>query len=164
MKERSKARYWLPTCLLGLTFIMTACSYLTDFVVVNATDSPIEIRYVVKKPVDPIPPRQALPIIPAIKSVSQLHHQIAWRELSPPQYTYDPDKHTVIVSLMPREALRIEQRNLVDGKVDDAHLAEKFQIEEIIITGSHGEVKLQGEQLRKMFAAESKKIHVLTYK
>jgi hypothetical protein len=163
MKDHSKARCLFTVFLLTLAGSLMACSYLTDFVVVNATDSPIEIQYVIKKPATPVP-RQTLPITPAIKAVSQLHQQIAWRELATSQYKFDPDNRTVVVSLSPNEALRIEQCNLVDGPVDDAHQAAKFSIEEINIIGSRGEIKLQGEQLRKMFMSESSKLHSLTYK
>jgi len=147
--------------------MLAGCSYLTNFVVINATDRPIEIQYVIKQPGDSSPPfsvTQTLPITPAIKSVLQLGQQTEWRELSAAQYTFDPDNRRVGVSLMPNEALRIDKQNLVDGKVDDASLAAKFSIEEINIMGGYGEIKLQGEQVRKMFVAESRKLYTLTYK
>jgi hypothetical protein len=167
MRDRLKARCLLTVCLLGGIYSLTACSYLTDFVLVNATEQPIEIRYIIKKPAapfPPFPPSQTLPITPAVKDVSQLHQQIAWRELSASQYIFDPDSRKVMVTLRPNEALRIEQRNLVDGKADDAHQAARFSIEEVDITGSYGGIKLQGEQLRKMFVPESKKVYTLTYR
>lgn len=164
MNDQLKPRYSLLVCFLVCLDLLTACSYLTDFVVVNETDNPIEVRYVIKNPVYPHPPELTIPVKPATKKVSQLHQQIAWQELSPTQYTFNPDTRMVITSLMPGEALKIEQCNLVDGKVDDRHLNEKFRIERIFIVGSHGELDRQGEQLRTMFTAESNKIHVLTYK
>src|SRR5215813_6640733 len=163
MHNRSKAGYLPSVFLLTGACLLTSCSYLTNFVVINATDRPIEVQYVIKKPAYPSPPfspGQPLPTNPAIKDVSQLDHQTAWRELSASQYTFDPDGRIVVVSLMPNEALRIEKQNLVDGKVDDASQAAKFSIEEINITGSYGEIKLQGEQARKMFMAVSKKVYM----
>ena len=131
------------------------------------TDRPIEVQYVIKKPAPPFTsfsPSHTLPITPAIKDVAELHRQTAWRDLSASQYTFDPENRRVEVSLKPKEALRIAQSNIVDGKVDDASLSAKFYIEEINITGSYGEIKLQGEQARKMFVAESKKLYTITYK
>lgn len=156
MKDQSKAKYLFLVFLLCWACSLTACSYLTDFVVVNATNSPIEIRYLVKN--------QTLPIKPAVLTVSQLHQQTMWRELTTSQYTFDPDNRWVVISLMANEALRIEKCNLVDGEVDDVHQAARFFIEEIHITGSYGEIRLQGEQLRKAFVTETSKIHTLTYK
>ena len=167
MKDQSKIRYLLSICLLSGVCLLAACSYLTNFVVINATDRPIEVQYVIKKPPPPFhqfPPSQSLPITPAIKDVSQLQQQTEWHELSASEYTFDPDSRRVVVSLMPNQALRVENQNLVDGKTDDASLAAKFSIEEINITGSYGEIKLQGEQARKMFVAESKKLYSITYK
>ena len=61
----------------------------------------------------------------------------------------------------PGDALRVEQLNLVDRQDGDA--ASRFAIEEIDISGADGEIKLQGEQARKSFVAESKKVYTLTY-
>jgi len=101
---------------------------------------------------------------PAIKAVSELHQEIAWRQLSASEYTFDPDNRKVVVSLKPGEALLIEQCNLVDGPVDDAHQAAKFSIEEIDIMGNDGEIKLQGDQARRSFLSGSKREYTLTYR
>jgi hypothetical protein len=167
MKNRSKTRYLPSICLLSGMCLLTACSFSTNFVVVNATDRSIEVQYVIKKPPPPFnqfPPSHALPITPATKEISQLQQQTEWRDLSASEYTFDPISRRVVVSLMPNQALRIEKQDLVDGKTDDASLAAKFSIEEIKITGSYGEIKLQGEQARRMFVAESKQLYSITYK
>ena len=141
-----------------------ACSYGTNFVVVNASDQIIEVQYVFKKPSDPFPPMQMPPIPPVIKTVSPLQQQITWRELSPSQYAFDSNSRRLIVSLKPGEALRVEQRNLRDEKVDATHNATNFFIEEIEVKGSYGEIRLQGEQVRQSFLAESKSQYTLTYR
>src|SRR5262245_22831895 len=115
MKDQSTIRYLLSICLLYGVYMLAGCSYLTNFVVINATDRPIEIQYVIKQPGDSSPlfsVTQTLPITPAIKSVLQLGQQTEWRELSAAQYTFDPDNRRVGVSLMPNEALRIDKQNL----------------------------------------------------
>src|SRR5437870_10609675 len=77
--------------LLSLLLTQAACSYLTNFVVVNASGSAIEVRYKVKKPSQPMPPIQMIPVVPAILPASQLDHQIAWHDLSSSDFKFDPD-------------------------------------------------------------------------
>jgi hypothetical protein len=160
----TRARYWLLILLLLLQLSLTACSYLTNFVVVNTSNHVVDVRYKVKQPGQPMPPMLMLPIKPAIKPTSQLDQQSPWRDLSTSEFEFDPDSRTVLVSLMPGDALRIEHRNLVDGPTDDASQALNFAIEEIILDGANGVTKLQGEQARKSFVPQSKKTYVLTYK
>jgi hypothetical protein len=84
MKDQPKTRYLLSICLLSGVCLLAACSYLTNFIVINTTDRPIEVQYVIKKPVPPFPPfppSQAIHITPAIKDVSHLQKQTEWREL-----------------------------------------------------------------------------------
>ena len=65
---------------------------------------------------------------------------------------------------MPGEALRVEQRKMGEEPHDDAYQAANFSIEEIIITGSNGEMKFEGEQARKSFVSASKTLYTLTYR
>jgi hypothetical protein len=158
------ARYLSLACLLISLASLTACSYLTNFVVVNASGRPIEVQYRVKNPGQPMPATQMLPITPATKPASQIEQQNPWRDLSTSEFKFEPNSRTVGVLLMPGEALRIEQRNLVDGPQDDASQAPNFAIEEISISGSSGVISLEGEQARKAFVHLSDKTSTLTYK
>ena len=65
---------------------------------------------------------------------------------------------------MPGEALRVEQRKMDEGPQDDAYQAANFSIEEIIITGTNGEMRFEGEQARKSFVSASKTLYTLTYR
>ena len=103
-------------------------------------------------------------VLPAIKVVSELQQQTPWKELQSSQYSLDRDNREIVVHLMPGQALLVEQRNLVDGPTDEAHLAKNFSIESIDLAGANGEVHLHGEQARKAFVRESKKLYTLTYR
>ena len=143
---------------------MAACSYTTNFVVVNSSDKPIEVRYKIKKSSDPNLTAQTLPVRPGLKPISEVHKQVAWRDLSDSEFSIDLSSRTVVVMLTPGNALRVEHRNLVDGETDDAHQAENFSIEEIDILGANGEIHLKGDAARKSFVPESKSVYTLTYK
>lgn len=162
MPVRFGARYLLLVCCLAFVLPLTACSYLTDFVVVNASDHPIEVHYTIKKPVNPLSPSR-VPLLPSIKPISQMYQEIPWRELTTSQYSFDPDKRTVVLSLMPGQALRIAQYNLSDRPASDAERAAIFFVEEIDIIGTSGEILIRGEQAYGSFVAESKKVYTLTY-
>jgi len=159
MKNRLEARYLFHVCLLAGALSLTACSYGTNFVIANASDQPVEIRYKIKKPADPVA-QSRMPVSPAIKMVSELNQEIPWRELPASRYKFDPDSRMAVVSLMQGEALLVEHLNLVDKSYEAAD----FPIEEIEITGTYGEIKLQGEQVFKSFVAESKKLSAITYR
>jgi hypothetical protein len=111
---------------------------------------------------DPLAPSR-LPEVPSIKPISELDRQTPWRELPTSRFTFDPNTRTAVVSLMPAESLRVEQRKLSDGPQDDPHQAANFSIEEINITGTNGELTLQGEQVRNSFVPASKTLYTLTY-
>lgn len=163
MTNQLKKTSLFLVCLLSSVVALTACSYSTNFVVINAANNPIEVRYRLKKPMNPLAPSR-LPEVPSVKPISELDRQIPWRELPTSRFTFDPNTRTAVVSLMPGETLRVEQRKLSEGPQDDAHQAANFSIEEINITGTNGEVTFQGEQARKSFVAASKTLYTLTYR
>jgi hypothetical protein len=150
-------------CLLSSVVALTACSYSTEFVVINAANNPIEVRYRLKKPMNSLAPVR-LPEVPSVKLIAELDQQIPWRPLPTSRFTFDPESRMAVVSLMPGESLRVEQRKLSEGPQDDAHQAANFSIEEINITGANGEVMFQGEQARKSFVPVSKTLYTLTYR
>jgi len=102
--------------------------------------------------------------VPSVKQISELHRQIPWRELPTSRFTFDPDTRAAVVSLMPGETLRVEQRKLNEGPQDDTYQNANFSIEEIKITGTNGEVTFRGEQVRRSFVPISKTLYTLTYR
>jgi hypothetical protein len=149
--------------MLSSIVVLTACSTSTNFVVVNASNNPIVVRYRLKKPINPISPSR-LPEMPSVVLISELDRQIPWRELPKSRFTFDPDTRTAVVSLMPEEALRVEQRTLTDSPRHNEEQADGFSIEEINITGLSGEVTFRGGQVRKSFVPASKTTYTLTYR
>src|SRR5438105_7609169 len=162
MKRRLE-QYVVMTCSAALLLLCSGCSYLTDFVVVNASGQAVEIRYTIKKPLNPLSPTR-IPVSPGVKQTSQLQQQVAWRELTTSEYKFDVEARTVTVSLMPGQALRVAHYNLADGSSSDTERATLFFVEGLEVTGGNGEILLKGEQVYKSFLAESKTVYALRYR
>ena len=137
----------------------TACSYLTDFVVVNESGQPIEVRYRVKESRPPVETGTLAKI-----ATSQLDDgNKQWQALTPAQYQLSQESRMVTVRLMPDEALRVAIMHHFTG-VEDRSDVENFPIEEISVTGSSGELKFTGEQALKIYSKVSRVLYTLTYK
>ena len=163
MTNQFETKHLILVCLLSSVAALAACSYSTNFVVVNAANDIIEVRYRLKKPMDPLAPSR-LPEVPSIKLISELDRQIPWRELPTSRFTFDPNTREAVISLMPGEALRVEQRKRNGGSQDNERDATNFSLEEISITGTNGVLTFQGEQVWKSFVPASKTLYTLTYR
>jgi hypothetical protein len=145
------------TLLLLFTLLFTACSYPIDFVVVNESSSSIEVRLkVFGFPGEPLDN----PELPAKVATSQLGSG-DWRELGASEYQVGRENRTIVVRVLPNEALRVAR--VPDSDMRDGEPI-SCSVEEITITGADGELKLEGGQVRKAFVSETKRIYRLTYK
>ena len=152
---------YLVLLLLGGS-MLTGCSFSVDFVVVNESDRPIEVRYRIRgNSSEPLSKTTK----PATLPSAQLHSR-EWRELPSEQFAIDSVNRTVTVQVKPGEALRIA--NVRDYGADSG--VTDFIIMEIQIVGTSGGVSLQGDQVYKSFVAESTAffgpptLRVLTFK
>jgi len=147
--------------LFGYVSLLMACSYRTDFVVINESGQAAEIRYKVKDFPGPFTP----PVTPATIEASQLstHGGQQWKVLPSNQYQLDQENRTVIVRLEQHEALRVASMHNYGGH-QDSRDAEHFPIEEITIAGAVGEKTLKEQQARTAFSNVSRALYTLTYK
>jgi hypothetical protein len=152
----------IPLILLILiTSVFTACSFLTDFVVVNESDNAIAVRYKVKNFPGPFAP----PDTPATIAADQLdaHGGQHWKDLTSDQYQLVQENRTVLVRVAPHQALliaRLSNYGIHRGPEKEA----SFPIEEIIVAGADGEMILEGQQAIKNFSEVSSALYTLTYK
>ena len=154
----------LALTLLVMAVVFTACSFSTDFVVVNESANPIQVRILLKPP-QVGPPRVDLPDELGVKLASELDDRdIAWRALQSSDVSFNADTRTVVVTLMPKDALRVERQKDASCDEDNPQRAEGFFIEEIGLAGSSGAITFQGEQARRSFVYGPKSTCVLTYK
>ncbi len=143
--------------LVGSLSLFAACSYATDFVIVNESDGPITIRYEVKNYPGPFSP----PVAPGVVAASELSED--GQQWSPVQYELDAASRSVTTRLMPGQALRIATMNHYTGH-EDPNDAQNFQISRISVSGQRGEVNLTGELARTTFSKVARTLYTLTYK
>jgi hypothetical protein len=98
-----------------------------------------------------------IPIVPAIKPGSEINHSIPWTDLTTSQFSFNPDTRIVVVTLPAGEALRIAQHNLVDQGIDKEG---EFSIEEIEITGPHGQINLIGDEVKELCRSVEQVVHI----
>lgn len=160
MKCKSHNRGALVLASFSLS-LLVACSYATDFVVINESPESIEVRYRVKKgSLGPI----TIAGPPAIIPSSQLgsNGRLPWQQLSGDRLRVDEEQSTIVIELQPSEALRLTSLSGYGGH--DAADANHFSIEEIELNGSRGRVLLVGAQARRAFSKVSRALYTLTYK
>lgn len=158
---RSKHFFLLPV-LSGLVLVLTGCSSIVSYAVVNESNNRIQVRFVMKKPISgtPDPPPKEL----GIKSLSELSDlDKPWRGLQGAQIAFQSETRTVVVSLMPQEALRVQVLGNVRCGGRDPVRESSYAIEEISVTGANGAIKLEGEQALRGFVQGPKGVCVLTY-
>jgi hypothetical protein len=146
--------------LLALVVLLAACSYATEFVIVNASSQVLRVDYRVKE----VPGDFAPPVTPSILPASQLssHENQEWTRLASEQYEIDPAQRTVSVRIMPGQALLLCRMHNYRGS--DASDAKRFPLEQIRMEGANGVLLLSGEQARTRFSQESRSLYRLDYK
>jgi hypothetical protein len=142
--------------LIILTVCVSGCSFRTELVVINLSDKTIEVRYRIKDFPGPFSPH----VRPSTKTVAQMDDDSQWLDLDANQYIVDSHSRTITATLMPHTALLVDRVKGPGISEDDS----AFQINEIMIRGASGIILLQGEQVRKAFASESKQVYSITYK
>ena len=143
--------------LVGSLCLFAACSYLTDFVIVNESDGPVTIRYEIKD----FPGSFYVPTDPKVVPASQLSED--GQRWQPVQFAVDEASRSVTTQLLPGQALRIASMSHYSGHNDpnDDH---KYQIRAITVSGRRGELHFTGEQARTSFTKVALTLYTLTYK
>jgi hypothetical protein len=152
---------YFTLAVFASVLLLSACSYTSNFVVLNESGKPIRVRYKLKT--SAYEPFQLI-AEPARVSESNLRNRDReWQVLKSSEYHLDRESRTITVDLPPHEALRVLYITNYRGH-DDASGADRFEIDEIVISGASGEVAIQGDQTRKKFAEESESLYVWAYK
>lgn len=150
-------RHIILILLLALVSLSTACSFPIDFVVVNDSDNPIDVRLkIFGFPGETLERFELL----AKMTTSQLGSG-EWQDLPTSEYRIDHENRIITARVMPGEALRVAR--VPDSDMRDGEPT-SFSIDEITLAGAHGEISLQGQQVRKAFAEQTERIYILTYK
>jgi hypothetical protein len=139
-------RRLLTTFVIGFAILCGGCSFSTDYVIVNASNAPAQVTYIIAP--TSIDPLLATGInLPAMLPVAELSGR-EWRKLSPTEFVLDRVTRTVNVTLPPNQALLINQGGTYQATPP---VAEKFIIEEIRIVGPNGQIVWKGDAVKKAF-------------
>ena len=146
--------------LVLLLSALSACSSITDFIVVNDSGSPVEVRYTFKRGQRY---EQCCSYRPAKKPLAKLgDDDVRWGEVPAQEFTYDPGAGAVTLTLGPGEALRVFE-GLNWGGHGDVHNDENFAIASVRITGANGVVQYEGRQAQYQFQWHDGSLYRLTY-
>ncbi len=145
----------ISMALVGSLLLLGACSYATDFVIVNESDTAIMIRYEVKDFPGPFYP----PTPPSVVAASKLSE--AGKEWTPTQFQLDEASRSVTVQLTPGQAFRVATMNHYSGH-DDPTDTHKYQIRRIVVSGAHGDLEFTNEQARRAFTRVARSLYTLT--
>lgn len=147
----------ISMALIGSLLLFGACSYATDFVIVNESDTAITIRYEVKDFPGPFYP----PTTPGVVAASELSED--GQNWTPTQFQLDEASRSVTAQLMPGQAFRVATMNHYSGH-DDPTDTYKYQIRRIVVSGAHGDLEFTDEQARTAFTRVARSLYTLTYK
>jgi hypothetical protein len=150
-------RRFIVTVLVVCLPLFAACSYTTDFVIVNESDGPITVRYEVNDYPGPFSP----PVAPGVVPASELSED--GQQWHPVQFEIDEASRSVTTRLMPGQALRIATMNHYTAH-DDPNDALDYQIRRIVVSGTRGQMELTGEQARTTFTKVARTLYTLTYR
>ena len=147
----------ISMALIGSLLLFGACSYATDFVIVNESDTAITIRYEVKDFPGPFYP----PTTPGVVAASELSED--GQNWTPTQFQLDEASRSVTAQLMPGQAFRVATMNHYSGH-DDPTDTYKYQIRRIVVSGTRGELEFTDDQARTAFTRVARTLYTLTYK
>jgi hypothetical protein len=142
-------RLLLVILVCCLTFV-PACSFGTDYVIVNSSAAPIRVTYVIAASgIDPL--LAAGRNVPSLKPVSKLGER-DWNKLAASQFMYDPATGVVTVDVPPDQGLLIAR----GGDYNPNSKAINLIVREISIAGAGGELIFKGDTVRKAFVVVPK--------
>ena len=157
LKYEVSMRRVILMALLGSLLLLGACSYATDFVIVNESDAAIIVRYEVNDFPGPFYP----PTTPSVIAASELSED--GRQWTSTQFQIDEASRSVTAQLMPGRAFRVATMNHYSGH-DDPTDDYKYQIRRIVVSGAHGKLEFTDEQARTAFTRVARSLYTLTYK
>ena len=147
--------------LLPLIFplLLAGCSYRYDFVVINKSDVPIEVRYQLKR-WTPETPGKFVDFHPPAKLTEGEFQKSdrQWRDVSKDQYAFDNLTGTFTVTVAPDEVLLLQWVSNYQGNENE------FDFARVTISGSKGTIDLEGRQAQTQFKVESDTKYVIRYR
>lgn len=148
--------------ILALIFSESACSSLDTFAVLNKTNAPMRLEYTLKARTSDDPQlRESLGFVATVAADKAGEVDCPWQSLSSTEYSYDQATRRIIVQVPPGTALRIAR--LTNYVETDERAAEEFPISSIMIDGTHGLLRADGQEARLQFKNWKRSLHAIVY-
>ncbi len=153
MKRRKLILTFAAICF---ALFNSACSWFTNFVIVNKSNAPAKIQLKYK----PLSGERYL-----IKKTLTEKGEIpdgSWQKLSSEEYTDNKPAEIVNLTLAPNTALAIGEELNYTGH--ESGKAEDFKVIGLEISGASGTVNFEGRQVLLQFEKQSDSLYTLVYK
>jgi hypothetical protein len=137
---------------------LASCSIGYDFVIVNESEAPIEVTLEVREAYW----NDFFQYVLAKQQMSKSYDPEQWKGLAPAEFSADQEKRLVVLTIKPREALRVESVTNYDE--DSLMRAQQFKLRGIRITGQAGEVNHTGDQARAQFCSSQSSHYEIVYR
>lgn len=134
--------------LLTTLLLFSACSFGYEFVIVNASDSWLEVRYTVKPSGMPPNDRNHLPMMLNTEELEKSEHK--WKDVPIEQSHIEYKSGEIMVKLAPNQALRVADITNYPGH-DSEYTDLYFHITNLSLVGARGSVCLEGRQALTQF-------------
>jgi hypothetical protein len=159
---KSFRRYAALGLLVSSALLCPSCSYINNFIIINASQVALEVSYRVKPPHYSGAPTRLSDRAPETLPVSELGKEVAWQPLRASRYKIQRENRIVVLTLNPDEAVLLTQcRPANDQRSGDCE-PDGFSIVEVGLVGADGEINLKGEQVHKSFV-RNRNTYTLTY-
>ena len=151
--------------------LLSGCSWVTTFAVVNETDSTIDVSYTLAAPdgskLPPCPDDQFIEK-PRVRLAAELDDpSTLGASLPPSQFQCDPATRTVSIRLMPRHAVLLFWELNHTGYRTEIEQEKHFHypppIVRLAIHSDHGGIEYSGSQLTRDFIKKRDSLYLLTY-
>ena len=147
--------------LLGAALLLSGCSAICEFVIVNESGAPLEVRYTHKPSGMPPNGRIEVPGVLGADKVSESGRE--WKTPPPERYTIDYKTGHVWAKVEPGEAVLVARMLNYPGH-ESRHSDSSFYIDALSLDGSKGSAKYQGRQALTQFVSNGGCTYVIRYR
>lgn len=145
-----------------LVIFLTGCGFSTQFYILNKSDSPLQVEYVVNLKLNTVEHTQAKPYRMSLSDWEKWLGDKNLQEFSQNEYEFDSKLQKVKLTLKPNELLRIAIALHNESVFPPENY--KFPIESLHLSGNSGERIYRGEAFYKQFEKKDDENYFIEYK
>lgn len=145
-----------------LVIFLSGCSYSTQFYVLNKSESPIQVEYIVNLRLNTIDHTQATPYKMSLSDYEKWFGDKNLQEVQQNEYEFDSKLQKVTLTLKSNEVLRIAIALHHESVLPTENY--KFPLENLRLSGSSGERIYSGENFYKQFEKKDDNNYFIEYK